>query len=81
MLFVALNWTILVFERVGLESGGGWEGGLLISRGTVVLLLLRLLSNCPLGHSVLPEISMILLEMLGELRQYHCMGQVSNKRP
>jgi hypothetical protein len=53
VLFTALNWTISVFEREELESSGGWEGGLLISRGTVALLLLLHAQNWRTAMSTL----------------------------
>jgi hypothetical protein len=69
----------LGFEREELERRGVWEGGLLISRGTVVLLGLFSFDlvnwdgysfYCPSKHSVLPEISDSLLEVVGELMQH-----------
>jgi hypothetical protein len=62
----------LGFEREGLERRGGWEGGLLISRGALALLGLFSFDlvnwggysfSCPSKHGVLPEISDKLLEM------------------
>lgn len=62
----------LGFEREELERSGVWEGGLLISRGAVVLLVLFSLNlvnwdgysfYCPSKHSVLPKISDALLEI------------------
>jgi hypothetical protein len=54
----------LGFEREELERRGVWEGGLLISRGAVVLLGLYSFDlvnwdgysfHCPSKHSVLPK--------------------------